>query len=228
MSRPKGINDLQVLWAIRDISSDLITFEERGLLWALLSIIGNRESTWYSIDQLSKLLGCSSRFLQYKFKSLEKLNLIQVKRPSCNGRGYANEYSLNYYEILDQQKGAQNAPISKEKGASDAPLTEKRVHQAFQKGAPRAYQDIHPDIQKEKRGASRDVHTSSQNQKPDQKPEPDYHSAEQTQHNRDMMKMIMGRMRSGPNGQSPPSHETLQKQKLKELEAKLKAEGKLQ
>jgi hypothetical protein len=156
--RPQGVNDLQVLWAIRDIPTSLITFEQRSLLYYFLSVLGNYEKCYYSISQLAKNTGMSKRWLTYRLKELEESKFLNINRPCNQGRGMANEYTLNYSLILQfLNKGAQNAikdaksaSFDDNKGAESAYLNPKRVHKTTQKGADSAPHRYKQDINKRK------------------------------------------------------------------------------
>ena len=146
--RPEGINDLQVMWAIRDIPADIITPNERLLLFILVTTIGNKGSCYDSVSDFANKTGLSERTIQYGLKSLSNKKLIKIKAPKLNGRGYANEYFLNYFAILGHSERVQDLHPSMEKGAGAAPITPERVQNLQKKGAGAAPREKDIDIHK--------------------------------------------------------------------------------
>lgn len=98
--RPKGINDLHVLWAIRDIPSSFLNLAEKGALCLFSAIIGNKPSCAMSFPELAEIMGNSPRNLRYIFNKLENKKFIFVTRHNILGRGKNNTYQLNYELIL--------------------------------------------------------------------------------------------------------------------------------
>lgn len=148
MARPDQVNDLQVSWAIREIPPSILEFKYKGLLWGLLSIIGNKLSCRYSQPQLADILGVSERQLQYLLAHLKDKKFIFIKEPKVKGRGYGNEYFLNYTLILSfENKHAQFASLEDESTQSMRPLDDKRTQKTSKKDAqfayPRKTRDIH-------------------------------------------------------------------------------------
>lgn len=181
--RPAGINDLQVSWAIRDIPSSILEFKYKGLLWGLLSIIGNNESCYYSQSQLVKILGIGERTLQDHLYHLRDKKFISITAPDRKGRGYANEYLLNYSLIMEfsnkdakaaglpvklSTKHADSASLSYNKHADSACITEISTQKTTKKHADSASQDIQQDIHK-----SRESKTASASPPPLSLFEPD-------------------------------------------------------
>jgi hypothetical protein len=132
--RPKNVNDLQILWAIRDIPADLITFEERSILNLLLSIIGNNEYCYYSLDELVEKFGASYSTFKRLLKSLTSKKFIQTIRPEKQGRGQNNHYILNYEVILNTAKGVYETPLLIQKEVYETPLNERRGSVQNEKG----------------------------------------------------------------------------------------------
>lgn len=154
--RPKGYSDLNILWAIRDLPSDLISWNERSVLWFLLSIIGNNESCIRTINQLSDKCGLSRSSLIRHLNSLVKSKFIQIYRPRNQGRGQANEYFLNYETILSaiklSTKGIKLTPFVEESMSNRHPLNEESMSNLKNKGVrlkPHRY--IKKDIKEKER-----------------------------------------------------------------------------
>jgi hypothetical protein len=108
MNRPENVNDLQISWAIRDISSSVLSFPERGLLWYFLSVIGNNDYCFDDFPAISQKTGLSERCLRNYITKLEELKFIQVVRPERKGRGRANQYFLLYANLIEAAKLSTN------------------------------------------------------------------------------------------------------------------------
>lgn len=97
--RPKGVNDLQVMWAVRDIPSFLITFDQKSILLLFLSVIGNREYCDYSLPELCEIFSIKRTRLKSIINFLDKRFLI-IERSRLKGRSNTNQYRLDYRAIL--------------------------------------------------------------------------------------------------------------------------------
>lgn len=123
--RPKGVNDLLVLWAIRDIPSAILTLPEKGILFLFSAIIGNKKHCDFSFSQLIEIMGASERGLRDYFKILEKKKFLLVKRSGTLGRGKTNKYQLNYGLILSFSNEANSALLAKINEANSAVLEDE-------------------------------------------------------------------------------------------------------
>ena len=95
--RPKDVSDLDVMWAIRDIPAFLIDLKQKGILYTLLAIIGNKEYCCYSQPEFAEILGTSVKTLKREIAHLET-NFLRVDRSI--GRTFRNKYYLEYDLIL--------------------------------------------------------------------------------------------------------------------------------
>jgi hypothetical protein len=94
--RPKGISDLRIMWAIRDITSEILDLKQKAFLFILLSITGNKFVCYYSQPNLAEIMGCSVPSIYRISKSLEDLKFIYVERNPNKGRSKTNRYFINY------------------------------------------------------------------------------------------------------------------------------------
>lgn len=104
--RPEGYSDLDIIWAIRDIPSDILCIKLKSILYTFVAIIGNSTNEYYykSLDDLGAIIGISGRRLQPLLHTLEELDFLKIKRPKKYLKGLTNEYKLNYLAILQASK----------------------------------------------------------------------------------------------------------------------------
>jgi hypothetical protein len=95
------LNDLHMIWAIRDISSSILDFKKKGILCLFVACIGKKKFCWRSMDQLAEIFGKSERRLREEFHCLEDMNFLIIDRPPIYSRGLSNHYSLNRELILE-------------------------------------------------------------------------------------------------------------------------------
>jgi AraC-like DNA-binding protein len=100
--RPKGISDLDILWAIRDIPKSILNSSRKGILSMFIAIIGQNERCTYSMAELEDKLGCTDRSLRENFHYLEEINFLIIERPSHYVKGAVNHYKINYEKILEE------------------------------------------------------------------------------------------------------------------------------
>ncbi|MHB9161375.1 MAG: hypothetical protein ACYC6W_10920 [Nitrosotalea sp.] len=98
--RPKDVNDLQIMWAIRDIPATILNLNQKALLFILATLIGNNEDCWYKSKNLCEKLGVSRHTLHRLLSHLEKQNLIFIDRPDHYTHNINNRYRLNYEQLL--------------------------------------------------------------------------------------------------------------------------------
>lgn len=98
--RPSKINDLDILWAIRDIPRHELSITKKGILSMFLACIGNRGTCHYNLDQLQEIMGIGQTGLRENLYWLEEKGYLKITRPAQYKRGAANEYSLNYELII--------------------------------------------------------------------------------------------------------------------------------
>jgi len=100
--RPKGITDLQTMWAIKDISCDILDIKLKSVLYSLVALIGNSKREWFfkSHEGLADFIGISARRLPKLLNQLEALGFISINRPATYTKKDTNEYKLNYQKIL--------------------------------------------------------------------------------------------------------------------------------
>jgi DNA-binding MarR family transcriptional regulator len=166
--RPEGVNDLEVIWAIRNIPQSIISkANELCLLFLFVSIIGNRPSCWYNLDQLSEKARLSKNTLKKVLKSLLDKNLISIKKPEKYGRGISSEYTLNYQKILNASK----TPVdnSEQKGSNSDAFNEERDQNLNKKESNSDPLERYKERHKEKRGEKPSFFPSVQQPKPKRK-----------------------------------------------------------
>lgn len=114
---PKGITQLKVMWAIKDIPGSILDVKLKGILFCFVALIGDSKKEWYfkSHKHLADIFGISVRRLPDMLNALEDLDFLIINRPETYTKGDTNEYKLDYFLILstaarfrEQRVGRQN------------------------------------------------------------------------------------------------------------------------
>lgn len=151
--RPEGINDFDVMRAIRYIPTNLVTHHcEVAILKFILESSGNNQHCWYAIDQIASILRYSRSSIQRHTRSLIKKNLLFVKYPEKQGRGTANIYSVNYELILTLGFPNKKPVDNCEKRVSERPPSEEKgVRETPERGSERPPKKAIQESKKEKK-----------------------------------------------------------------------------
>lgn len=114
--KKREINDLEILWAIRDIPKSILNLQRKGILLIFAACIGENEFCYYTMKQLQEKMGASERSLRDHFHYLEERGFLIIHRPKRYKNKDANQYSLNFNLIINCAKKHSNFREQKHTG----------------------------------------------------------------------------------------------------------------